>query len=373
METFRWDRHFETDLEAVDRQHHGLVERINRFGSLLDQGEGTDPRELERLFGELGRYAEYHFGEERRLMEEAGVDPRHMEVHAHAHASFREELEALRWEVGRGTPGGERLLLRFLIRWVAFHILGMDRAMAAQIKAIRAGASPGEAFEELRAEDDAARTPLLDSLNGLLELLSERNRQLRDMNRQLEARVADRTRELSEANRELGKANATLETLATTDVLTGLFNRRYAMDRLGSEIASARRHGEPLSLVLMDADDFKAVNDTYGHDAGDAALREIGAALKLGFRAGDVVCRLGGDEFLAICPRTPSAVAAQVGERVRLGLASRRIAAGGGEWRGSLSVGIASLETGAEELLKAADLALYEAKHLGRNRVVVHS
>jgi hemerythrin len=121
----------------------------------------------------------------------------------------------------------------------------------------------------------------------------------------------------------------------------------------------------------MDADDFKTVNDTYGHDAGDAVLRELGAALKLGFRAGDAVCRLGGDEFLAICPRTPASVAAQVGERLRAGLASRRIAAGGGEWKGSLSVGIASLETGAEELLKAADQALYEAKHLGRNRVVV--
>lgn len=132
-------------------------------------------------------------------------------------------------------------------------------------------------------------------------------------------------------------------------------------EQVFSELAAAHRHGEPLSLILMDADGFKAVNGTYGHDAGDEVIRALGAALKQLFRAHDVVCRMGGDEFLAA-------------ERARSSIASMEIPAGAGAWKGSLSAGVATLGPGlqdAEALLKAADVAVYEAKRQGRNRVVV--
>ncbi len=369
METFRWTQHFETGLETVDSQHHRLVDLINCFSALLGEGEAVDVAEGEAIHRELAAYSHYHFEEEGRLMEALGVDARHIQAHHDEHVSFLTAVEDFRREGEDTFAEGARPLLRFLIHWLAFHILGMDQHMARQIRAIQGGASPEAAFEAVRAEEDAARTPLLDALNGLFELLMARNRQLSEMNRSLEEKVAARTRELTEAN-------ARLETLAMTDVLTGLFNRRYALERLAVEIASARRHGDALSLVLLDADRFKAVNDTYGHDAGDAVIRALGDALKQGFRAGDLVCRMGGDEFLVICPRTPLEAAFQVAERARASIAALRVPAGEGAWQGSLSAGVAALGPGVEDvesLLKAADLGVYEAKRLGRNRVVAHA
>ncbi len=199
----------------------------------------------------------------------------------------------------------------------------------------------------------------------LFEIVSKRNLQLFEMNRTLEARVAECTRDLAEAY-------GWLEALAMTDQLTGLFNRRYAMDRLGAELSSVRRHAERLSLVAMDADGFKAVNDTYGYDAGDAVIRTLGATLKQLFRATDVVCRMGGDEFLVLCPRSAADAAHVVAERARTSVAAMDVAAG--TWKGSLSIGVATLGPGVEDgeaLIKAADAALYEAKRRGRNRVVV--
>lgn len=369
METFHWTPHFETGLETVDTQHHRLVDLINRFGTLVGAGEVVDAAEVEAVYGELAAYSQYHFEEEGGLMERLGVDARHVQAHHDEHVSFLAAVGDVRREEGGSFVEGARPLLRFLIHWLAFHILGMDQHMARQIRAIQGGASPEAAFEAVRAEEDAARTPLLEALNGLFELLMARNSQLADMNRRLEEKVAARTRELTEAN-------ARLETLAMTDALTGLFNRRYALERLAAEIASARRHGDALSLVLLDADGFKAVNDTYGHDAGDAVIRALGAALKQGFRAGDLVCRMGGDEFLVLCPRTPLEAAFQVAERARASIAALRVPAGEGAWQGSLSAGVAALGPGAEDaesLLKAADLGVYEAKRLGRNRVVARA
>lgn len=375
METFRWNTSFETGLETVDEQHRGLLTLVNRFGALVAQGTGIDSAELDQVYGELARYSAYHFGEERRLAEQVGVDGRHMELHRRAHASFLADVTAIRHEAGEQLAEAARPLLRFLVSWLVCHILGMDQAMARQVHAIRRGVRPADAYDAERADQDVGQAPLLEALNTLFDVVSERNRQLLEVNRSLERKVAERTRELEEANRDLAGANERLETLAMTDQLTGLFNRRHAMDRLASEVSTARRHREPLSLVVIDADGLKAVNDTHGHDAGDAVIRSLGSSLRQLFRAGDVVCRMGGDEFLVICPRTPGEAAFLVAERVRSIVASMRVPTGSGEWKGSLSAGVACLGPGAEEvepLLKAADLAVYEAKRRGRNRVELY-
>lgn len=394
MDTFEWDDDFETGLDTVDEQHHTLVDLINRFGALLGQGAAVDPIQLEQVYGELARYAQYHFREEQDLMEKTGLDARYLERHRREYATYLAEIERFRQQVGEQCVVGARLLLKFLIHWLAYHILDMDKLMARQMTAIRSGMSPSAAFENMLREGDAARSPLLKSLNSLFELVTDRNRQLYDVNRNLELKVAERTQDLTEANRklletiekleaekqeslrlsgELAAANKHLETLAMTDLLTGLYNRRHAMDRMLSEISAARRYGGPLSLILLDADGFKAVNDTYGHDAGDEVIKTLGALLRQSFRTHDVVCRMGGDEFLVICPRTAMDDAFLVAERVRLSIASQQVKAGEGYWQGSISVGVADYGPGrqdVETLNKAADRAVYDAKRNGRNCVV---
>jgi PleD family two-component response regulator len=138
---------------------------------------------------------------------------------------------------------------------------------------------------------------LLQSMNRLIEQVSERSRALFELNQTLEARVAERTQSLAEMNEQL-------ESMAMTDVLTGLPNRRHAMRILDAEWKKAMATGNALSCMMIDADGFKKINDTYGHDAGDTVLRTLSLCMKESVRNDDVVCRLGGDEFLIVCMHT---------------------------------------------------------------------
>jgi len=158
------------------------------------------------------------------------------------------------------------------------------------------------------------------------------------------------------------------------DALTGLYNRRYLEDVLPRELTQTARNADPLSLILMDIDRFKAVNDTYGHATGDRVLQALGELLCHQVRRGDVACRYGGEEFLVILPATPLEVARRRAEDLRQAYAEMRVEHQGHTLQGSLSLGVATYpihgET-AESLLAAADAALYGAKRQGRNRVVV--
>jgi len=170
---------------------------------------------------------------------------------------------------------------------------------------------------------------------------------------------------------ELSIANRKLERAALTDLLTGLPNRRYAMERLDQEWAGSVRHNRPLCCMIADIDHFKRVNDTYGHDVGDIVLRETAAVLKKTVRKDDVVCRFGGEEFLLICPDTPLEGAVLLANRLCAAVAAHDIRAPGFIGGVKISVGVAvrtdSMST-PHQFLKAADEALYAAKRGGRNR-----
>ena len=165
--------------------------------------------------------------------------------------------------------------------------------------------------------------------------------------------------------------------LATTDAGTGAFNRKYLQDTLEREVTRARRSRQPLSVICFDLDHFKRVNDTHGHAAGDQVLRQCAQRVQQTLRGGDMLCRVGGEEFTALLPDTGLAQAAQLAERLRAEVDGQpfelRAGADTPPYHQTISLGVAELaESGGEGqgMLDLADRRLYAAKHGGRNRVV---
>lgn len=181
-------------------------------------------------------------------------------------------------------------------------------------------------------------------------------------------------REKEERNAQLQKAERQLNIAVMTDPLTNLPNRRYAMQRLERDWSNSERIGRPLSVIMLDIDDFKSVNDRFGHDIGDVVLQSTAEAIREGLRRSDTCARIGGEEFLVICPNTPADAAMRMAERIRLQVETNFIQSDGfhGSVTASLGVGTRSTEIPSiDALLKMADEAVYEAKRAGRNRVVV--
>jgi diguanylate cyclase (GGDEF)-like protein len=172
---------------------------------------------------------------------------------------------------------------------------------------------------------------------------------------------------------ELAVTNRRLQEAALTDVLTGCFNRRYAIERFQQEWRASDRSKRPLSCLLIDIDFFKAINDSCGHDVGDMVLKQAAQAIRDGVRAQDVVCRTGGDEFTVICPESGLQAALSCGERVRKAVADIELSAGADRIKLSLSIGAAARNNDTPDIdamIKRADEGVYKAKQRGRNCVV---
>lgn len=180
---------------------------------------------------------------------------------------------------------------------------------------------------------------------------------------------------LSDALSALEAARDNLARLAATDPLTGIANRRHFSEQASRLIATAQRHGRPCSLLELDLDGLKTVNDTHGHATGDALLLSFVQTCRTNLREGDVLGRLGGDEFAVLLPETTLAQAEVIAERVRLAFTRAGLKVGEIGLQASVSVGVAALDavkaTSLDALLRGADAALYEAKRSGRDRVVV--
>jgi two-component system cell cycle response regulator len=179
--------------------------------------------------------------------------------------------------------------------------------------------------------------------------------------------AAGRTKELQQ---ELVAQGMRLESMLREDALTGLLNRRAILSQLGGTVSGARRHGHPLSVAMVDLDEFKAINDIHGHAAGDEVLVAAVRAMRAHLRAEDHLGRLGGEEFLIVLPDTHERAATVVAEKLREEVAAARV---GGPVSLSVtcSVGVATWAGESPELLlRRADEALYAAKHGGRDRVI---
>ncbi|MDO9238578.1 diguanylate cyclase [Methylicorpusculum sp.] len=179
---------------------------------------------------------------------------------------------------------------------------------------------------------------------------------------------------LQRLTRALKEANTRLTLLAMTDPLTGAHNRRYFIDMLKNEMSRARRYHHPMSLMVLDIDRFKAINDSFGHDVGDQVIIEVVKTSSEVLRKNDVFSRFGGEEFTILMPETTLEEAAQIAGRLCEKVSETQITTNDHQINFTISGGVAQLEDGdqtPEAILKRADIALYQAKQQGRNRIVV--
>lgn len=261
--------------------------------------------------------------------------------------------EALRTERNVLLIGLAAAFLATLLAWLAARRLSEDLyALANAARAVEAG-TPGADIPVVHSNRE------VQALSGALGRMTHR---LLAAHEAMEETVRLRTLELESANRAL-------DLQARTDALTGLLNRRGFESQMAFALAMARRSGRPLSLITVDVDHFKKVNDTYGHDAGDEVLRRLALTLQDRLRASDVIARLGGEEFVVLLPDTDLVGAQAIAQALVHAMAQQQDPVVGTI---TVSAGVASMRGAQDQgadLLRRGDAALYEAKGQGRNRV----
>lgn len=284
------------------------------------------------------------------------------------------------WTVGLGIPRYVleaeywRPLTILALGMVVLFTLGLGLAwfVAERIaRSIRALTVPAQALgmgrpvrlPEVHIKEAA---DVAEALADASDLLQRRTTALdeerKGRQRELEQLVAERTEALQSAVQEL-------ENLARRDALTGLQNRLSANERLREEFLRIRRTSRPHAVLLMDIDHFKRINDTYGHEAGDHVLQQVGNVLKASIRATDFVARFGGEEFLVLLPETGADGALTIAEKIRLAVAAATLPGIAGV---TISIGVSTAlpeDSSEDQAVRRADKALYQAKAEGRNRV----
>ena len=218
-----------------------------------------------------------------------------------------------------------------------------------------------------------------DEFGDLAEQFNKLSAQLNDANSRLQSRVDLADKQLILTNRQLIKQSEELQLLndefrrqSVTDSLTGLNNRRRFEELMQTEMDMSLRYGDTSSLLVIDIDHFKKVNDKYGHPAGDTVLKHIATALKTNLRKTDILCRVGGEEFVAMCKRADKTAAIAIAEKMRRDIEKMPIKYENVQINVTISIGVANkceeLQT-TEQIMKAADEALYRSKEKGRNRI----
>lgn len=193
------------------------------------------------------------------------------------------------------------------------------------------------------------------------------------LNNSLEKLVYDRTKELNIAKSNLEELNRELDFSSRIDVLTGLYNRRHMEERLNEEYQVFLRSGQAFSIMIADIDDFKQVNDNYGHDVGDRVLKTLSNTLRNSIREYDVIARWGGEEFLLLFPKLEGLASMQRAEVIRQAVENDIHIYNDDVLNITITIGLAIIEKDEtiEELIKRADNALYEGKNAGKNKVVL--
>ena len=370
---FAWNKDYETNIDNIDKQHCYLVQLINELALKLSE-KNLNKNELDEAFTGILNYAKEHFSEEEMLMQNVNIYIDFFQEHRLSHKIFIEQTNQLYDDVGDGTnKEAVKSLLEFLISWLAFHILGIDQNMAKQIELINQGLEAKEAYEMVMQNENKQTAPLVKALNNLLNVVVKKNSELLELKRNLELKVKEKTRELAATNQ-------TLRSIALTDVLTNLPNRRHLFEVLEVILNEAKENSLITSGLMIDLDNFKEVNDTYGHEMGDKVLREFSQTIKETIRTDDVLARLGGDEFFVLLPNTDIDGAMLLAKTLLNVTRSLNIQVGNkldDRWKSSISIGVATILpttiTNSNDFMKKTDLAVYAAKNAGKNCIKVYN
>jgi diguanylate cyclase (GGDEF)-like protein/hemerythrin-like metal-binding protein len=371
FEVFPWNKNFETGIATIDEQHKVLISLLNELAGTLAH---DDQLEINRVFDELAEYANFHFETEEAIWVEYFGDDSWLSSHQLTHSSFLPKVVELK-EQDTNKPLIEIIesIVKFLIRWLAFHIIDSDKRLAFVVHNMEKGLS----FEEAKIASDKKMSGsirvLIETVMAMYDGLSSRTLDL--MRERHERRKVEE--ELHEANTQLREVNIKLEELAITDQLTGLFNRRHFNNIFKQELKRANRENTYLSLIIMDIDFFKKLNDNYGHSKGDRVLVQLGQKLiNLCQRPGDYAFRLGGEEFGVLAANLEPKGTVEFAEIVRKGIEALNIPHEYSDAAKILTVSIGSItmmpdETDTiDDYMSIADARLYKAKKLGRNQVV---
>ncbi|TVZ41530.1 hemerythrin [Alteromonadaceae bacterium 2753L.S.0a.02] len=361
---FRWDKNLETGIAIIDEQHHHLVDLVNQLAQSIVQQHSTQNLSI---YEDLKNYAAYHFETERQIWYEAlGTDDPWCEEHDHAHAQFLPAIENIFDENETDSRDDfVEKIFRYLVRWLLFHILEEDKKLAYVVLAVKQGIDKKNAKALANSRASTSFNVFIDTLLS--------------MHDQLAIRTFSLIREQQKRERvqiELEESNAQLANLSITDQLTGLHNRRYFDATLDEELRRSKRNNTPLALIYADIDDFKRLNDHYGHIAGDHALQQIAGIFKNACqRSADYAFRIGGEEFAILLADTDIAKATAFAETLRVRTETLAIP----NCRSrvcehvTLSLGafakIPEPHDTPDYFLQQADLLLYRAKSTGRNCV----
>jgi hemerythrin len=356
---FKWDQDFNTGNSIIDLQHITLVDMINDLLKLSVNNESISLDKVDKIGVKLSNYVEEHFSTEENLMKSHLIDQRHVKEHERLHREFINEISKHfndTFQLQNHKNINE--IVEYLIRWLAYHILNTDQSLVRQIEyIIEKGTTPTEAFEMEKETIELSTEPLLKALKVLYVLVSKKNKEIEQKNKELEEKVQQRTSELLAANEKLSQ-------MLLHDHLTGLCNRRFVMLEIQKLLLNWERYKVPFSVLFLDIDKFKAINDNYGHENGDKVLIWFANFLKRSIRKTDIACRLGGDEFVIICTHTDKVGAKAIGEKLNI-KCFKECRNELEFWEPSISIGIATIDDSIKspsELIKIADLAMYRSK-----------
>ena len=372
FEVFPWNKNFETGIELIDEQHKVIITLINELAWTISN---EDHIEINRIYNQLTEYAEFHFESEEAIWFEYLENDTWFSSHQLSHSSFLPKaLELKDKKTDQFQSEIAESIILFLVRWLAFHILDHDKRIAFFIEFINEGMSMDEAKIAVDKKMGGSLRMIIETVMNMYDTLSSRTLSLiRERNQRYKVE-----KELHLANIKLREANSRLESLSITDELTGLHNRRHFNSVFSRELKRAKRNRIYQTLILVDIDLFKKINDNYGHSEGDKILIQAAHALReLCKRPSDYVFRLGGEEFCVIASNMSYQEVLQFSEMIRTHVENLKIPNDYSSISKYLTVSIGSYvgmpkknET-TDYFMSIADKNLYQAKAEGRNKVVV--
>ncbi|OJF75826.1 MAG: hypothetical protein BKP49_10210 [Treponema sp. CETP13] len=365
IEVFKWDQSFNTEISFIDEQHKSLVNELNKAINICLSEKKIEKNDLDELGKNLEDYIHTHLTAEEDLMQKYKLDERYVKKHEIEHNEFRKKCETFFGSISDTEINKAKIqkFIEYLISWLTYHILNIDKKLGRQIVLVKGGMPPEMAYIEDSKKTDRNSELLLKALQSLFTIVNGKNLELEKVNKTLEFKVKERTAELEAVNKKL-------KVMSMNDELTGLPNRRQALIIIEQCIKTWERYGTPFSVLFIDADRFKSVNDNFGHEAGDEVLKWISDFLCANYRNTDIVCRLGGDEFLVICTESNIDSSLKAAESFITKARAIRKNNPHKYWDISFSVGVSGISKEIHtpfDILKSADDAMYIIKHQGGN------